>query len=227
MMVGVARVLHAQNDVIHDADAEMRNLKGFQAIEVSSAIDLQISQGEDAVAVSGRDAETRNSIKTEVSNGVLRINVQGRYGIRNNRGKSRVYVSARELNKISASGACDVSINGEFKTGDLLIKLSGASDLRGRIVATTLKLDLSGASDVALKGSSTDMSIDASGASHVKSYEFSTANCKIEASGASDIELTITKLLNANASGAANIYFKGDGQIGDIRTSGASHVAKK
>ncbi len=168
MMVGVARMVHAQNEVIHDADAEMRNLKGFKAIEVSSAIDLQISQGEDAVAVSGKDAETRNSVKTEVSNGVLRINVQGRYGIRNNKGKSRVYVSARELNKISASGACDISINGEFKAGDLLVKLSGASDLRGRIVATTLKLDLSGASDVALKGSSTDMSIDASGASHVK-----------------------------------------------------------
>jgi Putative auto-transporter adhesin, head GIN domain len=217
----------AQKDVIHDADADLRKVTGFEALEVSSAIDLQISQGDDAVAVSARDQESREAIKTEVSGGVLRIYIGKNYNLRGNNTKSRVYVSARTLRKISASGACDVSINGEFKTDDMFIRLSGASDLKGRIVAGSLKIDLSGASDMVLKGSADDLNIEASGASNIKGFDFSAGNCQIRASGASDMELTINKVLNATASGAANIYYKGAGQVGDVRTSGASHIAKR
>ena len=66
--------LSAQNTVVHDANAEVRNVSSFHAIEVSNGIDLIITQGNDeAVAVSAATPEIRNRIKTEVENGKLKI----------------------------------------------------------------------------------------------------------------------------------------------------------
>ena len=52
-------------------------LAHFNKIRVSSAISLYLSQGNtQAVAVSSEDADVTNRIKTEVSNGTLKIYVE-------------------------------------------------------------------------------------------------------------------------------------------------------
>ena len=76
-------------------------------------------------------------------------------------------------------------------------------------------------------GSAGDVNIEASGASHFKGYDLAAENCRIDASGASDIKITVNKVLNAEASGATTIDYRGTGMIGDIRTSGASNIRKK
>jgi hypothetical protein len=63
-----------QKTVFHDKDAQLRNVGDFHAIDVSSAIDLQISQGdENSVAVSAEGDENRAAIKTQVRFVVMMI----------------------------------------------------------------------------------------------------------------------------------------------------------
>jgi len=73
MILGFAGVSGwAQKFIVNDANAEVRTITSFSAIEVSSAIDLYISQSdEEAIAVSAKDVESRARIKTEVKNAVL------------------------------------------------------------------------------------------------------------------------------------------------------------
>jgi hypothetical protein len=217
-----------QKTIFHDKDAELRLVGDFDAIDVSSAIDLQVSQGdENSVAVSAPGEQNKAGIKTVVKNGVLRIWYEQKNWLKGNGRRIRAYVSVKSLKKIGASGACDVTINGPLKSDEFFVSLSGASDFKGEVQAGSLKFDLSGASDVVVKGKATDVSIDASGASHFKGYDLEAENCRIDASGASDIRITVNKVLNAEASGATNIDYKGTGMIGDIRTSGASNIRKK
>src|SRR3979411_969609 len=58
---------------IHDPNAEKRSVSGFHAIKIAGGIDLYLSEGQEAVAVSASDTKFRNRIKTEVVNGVLKI----------------------------------------------------------------------------------------------------------------------------------------------------------
>jgi hypothetical protein len=214
--------------VFHDKDAQLRDVGDFHAIDVSSAIDLQISQGnENSVAVSAEGDENRAAIKTQVRNGVLKIWYEEKRWRWGNNRKARVYVSAKQLDRIVASGACDVTVNGVLDSRELVIGLSGASDFKGKVNTGSLKFDLSGASDVVVGGSAGDVNIEASGASHFKGYDLAAENCRIDASGASDIKITVNKVLNAEASGATTIDYRGTGMIGDIRTSGASNIRKK
>lgn len=212
---------------IHDKDARLREVGDFHAIEVTSAIDLRLSQGsENVVAVSAVTEEDRAGIRTEVRNGVLRISYEQKKWFRNG-GKIRVYVAAKTLKKVDASGACDVVVSGELNVDELALEMSGASDFRGAVSGGSLAVKISGASDVSVQGTVKNLNVDASGASHFKGYEMLTDNCLVEASGASDIRVTVNKVLNAKASGASSIRYQGDGMISDVKTSGASTISRK
>jgi hypothetical protein len=222
--------LSAQKTVINDPNAQLRPVNGFHGIEVSNAIELYLSPGaEEKVAVSAKDIEWRDRIRTEVSDGILKIYLD-RAGWRWKGGnkKMKAYVSFTMLDKLGASGASNVYVDGVITGKSLTLHLSGASDFKGAVQVDELSLDQSGASDVLITGSVGGLTtIQASGASDVKGYDLVTENCNAYVSGASDIHITVNKELNAHASGASDVYYKGNAVIRELHSSGASNVSKK
>ncbi|HTF29005.1 MAG TPA: head GIN domain-containing protein [Flavitalea sp.] len=214
---------------INDPNVEVRQLKGFNSIKISNAIDLYLSQGtEEAVAVSADKVSLRNHIKTSVEGGVLKIWYENTGdGFKFGNRKLKAYVSVKNLIRLQASGASDVVIAGKLTGNDLSIEMNGASDIKGNLDLKSLDLKLNGASDATISGKVVTLKIDANGASDLKGYELETDNCTAEASGASDIKITVNKELSARASGASGVYYKGSGVIRDIKTSGASSISKK
>jgi hypothetical protein len=219
----------AQKTIVNDANAEVRTINGsFNKIIVSGGIDLYLSQyDQESVAVSASSEQFRQNIKTVVENNTLRIYYDGGKQWNSGNKKLKAYVSFKTLEKLNASGASDVQVEGTIQVPTLVLDMSGASDFKGAVRVSTLSLELSGASDVKINGSASSVSIQSSGASDVKGYDLVTDVCNAKASGASDINITVNKELNAHASGASDIYYKGDGVIKDMHTSGASSVAKK
>jgi hypothetical protein len=216
----------AQKTVM-DPNVEERSVSSFRSIDVSHAFDVFLTQGnEEKVAVSASEAKYLENIKVEVRNGVLHIwwDAKGKWNTGNK--KLKAYISFRSLEKIKASGACDLSIVGDLKANDLLVDLSGASDLKGRIEAKKLAFDMSGASDAKISGTAVDLNVDASGASSFKGFDVTAEYCNISASGASDIKITVSKELSATASGASDIKYKGSGSIRDVKSSGASSISR-
>jgi type 1 fimbria pilin len=163
----------------------------------------------------------------EVKDGILHVKYdnEGRWSTGNK--KLKAYISIKQIDKLTVSGACDVFLSGILKADDLTINLSGATDLKGKIDAKKLSIDLDGASDMNITGGTvTQLTIEASGASSFKGFDLVTDYCDAKVSGASDIRITVNKELSAHASGASNVQYKGEGLIRDIRTSGASSVSR-
>ncbi|MEK7199709.1 MAG: DUF2807 domain-containing protein, partial [Bacteroidota bacterium] len=114
---------HAQNEknIVIDANAELRNVSGFNGIEVSGAIDLYVSQGTvDAVAISAGSEELKSRIRTEIKGTTLHIYFDGKgrnwksWG--NN--KMKAYVTFKNIHKIEASGVCNVKVTGTIRQND-------------------------------------------------------------------------------------------------------------
>jgi hypothetical protein len=220
---------HAQK-TFNDPNAEVRNVSGFHAVKVSHAIDLYLTQSNtEAVAVSASEEKYRDRIKTTVENGVLKIwfDSEGWNVWNSGNKKLKAYVSIKEIDQLTASGACDVIVDGVLRSNSLEVNLSGASDLRATLEVGTLNMTQSGASDANLSGRAGSLKIGVAGASTFKAFDLSTENCQAHASGASDIRITVTKELNAKASGASKIQYKGDGVIREMHSSGASSVNKR
>ncbi|HEY8398973.1 MAG TPA: head GIN domain-containing protein [Flavihumibacter sp.] len=218
----------AQKFLINDKNAEMRTVAAFSSIEVSSAISLYISQGDEVgVAVSSNTKDATDRIRTEVKDGVLKIWFDGRgWNLRGDR-KMKAYVSVNDLSSIKASGACDVSIMGVLKVNRLNVELNGASDMTGQMECKELSLNLTGASDLKLKGNIGNLSAKLSGASSVKGWDLVTDFCEVNASGASAFNVVVNKEISAIASGASDIKIRGEGLIRDMKSSGASSISRK
>ena len=213
---------------INDPNAELRDAKNFQAIELSNAFDVYLTQSnEESVAVSASEPKFRENIKVEVKGGVLMIGYDNKGKWNSGNKKLKAYISFKQLNKLNVSGACDVYIVDDWKADNLKLDLSGASNLKGKMNAQKLMIDLSGASDLTLTGTVGQLNIEASGASDFKGYELLVDYCNARASGASDIKITVNKELSAEASGASDVTYKGSGLIRDIKTSGASSISKR
>jgi len=222
-VLGLITTVSAQK-TINDANAEKRNVSGFHAIEVGGGIDLYLSQGEEAVAVSASKNEYRAKIKTEVKGGVLKIwyewNSNLRFDWSNH--KLKAYVSFKDIDRLEGSGGSDISVDGSIKVAKLAMEVSGGSDFDGKVETGELNIQASGGSDVRISGKADRLTIDASGGSDFKGYDLASDICNVEASGGSDIQVTVNKELSANASGGSDVYYKGTGLIRDLKTSGSS-----
>jgi len=237
--------------IVYDENAQVRKVPSFNAISVSSAIDLYLTQSnKNEVAVSASNEEIREHIVTEVVGGtlIIRLGDNGTWFSWKKWGnyKTKAYVSIKDINAITASGASDVHIINKIESPKIRIKLSGASDMKGELSAGTIIYDISGASncknqvdansiviagegasEIELSGKADDLSVIISGASNAKLYNLETKGALLKASGASNIQATVTEILKANSSGASNIDYKGNPTIKESNNLGASNIRHK
>jgi hypothetical protein len=212
---------------IMDENAQLRQVEAFQAINVSSAFDVYLTQdNQHTVVVSASEAAIRDQIVAEVKGGTLYINLKkSNFDWRSSR-KPRAYISTPELNKISLSGATDLTIENVFKTDDLELSISGSSDFKGNLECKNLRLTSSGSSDYKIGGSAENLKISISGSSDVKGFEMITDYCDINCSGTSDVQITVNRELEVNLSGKSSVAYKGSGIVREMKSSGSSSLKK-
>lgn len=229
LAIMIMATLHAQN-LVYDANAQVRKVSGFHGVSVQSGIVLYLSQGKDqAVAVSAEEDKYVERIITEVKDGILKIRVDGKMWNNWNWGnkKLKAYVTVTELDYLGASGGSIAKIADEISVYDLRADASGGSIIEGRLKGNKLDAELSGGSIYKVDGSFSSVNIDASGGSIFKDYGFAVNSCAVEASGGSIISLSVNKELKADASGGSIINYKGSGVITSVDASGGSSIKKK
>ncbi|NQW78942.1 MAG: DUF2807 domain-containing protein [Chitinophagaceae bacterium] len=246
-------VVNAQENksIVYDENAQQRKVPSFTAISVSSAIDLYLTQSnKNEVAVSATNDEIRDHIITEVVGGtlIIRLGDKGTWFSWRKWGnyKTKAYVSIQDINALTASGASTVHLvntiespkmriklsgasdfKGNIKAGVLMYQLTGASDYKGEVSANSIDIDGSGASSIELIGKVDDLAIEVSGASTAKLYNLTAKGAILRASGASNIGVTVTEILRANSSGASDINYKGNPNVKESNTSGASSIRRR
>ena len=223
LAVFFAIAAHSQK-TINDSNAQKRQVPSFTGIDIGGGIDLYLSQGEEAIAVSASEAKYRDKIQTEVKNGILHIWYDQNSSFHSDWGnrKLKAYVSFKNLDQLEGSGGSDIKVEGTISVSKLSLRVSGGSDFDGKVNINELKVDASGGSDVNIAGTAKDLTVEASGGSDFKGFELVTDNSTVEASGGSDIYITVNKELNATSSGGSDIHYKGNGLIRNINGSNSN-----
>jgi hypothetical protein len=127
------------------------------------------------------------------------------------------------LTAVKFSGASDSHISG-FSGGDKLnINLSGASTSTLDVDVDQVDIDLSGASHLRGSGITTMLNAEISGASVLSAFNLEAENAWVRVSGASDAKVNVISTLDAKASGASKIIYRGSPQV-TRDASGASSI---
>lgn len=220
-------LVFGQKEFVLDANASMRPITGrFSKIKISGPLKVYLSQSaEESLAISASEEKFKEMIKTVVKNNVLHIYIEGGNKIWRNNINPKVYVSFKELNNLEISGASSVMNVGSIKGNELSVDISGACKLAANIDVQELHIDISGASKAIISGSTNELFLDCSGASDFTSFDLVAQKARIDASGASDVAVKVTNTIQANASGASRIYYKGNPPDTELKDSGASKIS--
>lgn len=203
-------------------------LGNFSSVSVSSGIDLYLEPSSKTEAILVTEKKNLNDVEIFLKGDKLIIKMKPAF-MRINTSSIKVYLSYKQLKAIEASGGSDVyTNNGSTLTANTLsLDASGGSDYKLKLNSEKLECSLSGGSDADLTGTATYASYDISGGSDVKAKDLNSKVCKIDASGGSDAIVNVSEDLEANASGASDIYYYGNPKKKNISSSGASSIKSK
>ncbi|GAB3251410.1 hypothetical protein GCM10027347_09830 [Larkinella harenae] len=199
------------------------NVSNFDKLDLGSAFTIHVTRGNGfKVTASGRNSDLED-LEAKVVNGTLQVRYKDKLGWNRNRQRVTVNVSMPSLRAIDFSGASRSDVTGFRNLKELDIDISGASSSTIEVDAERLTVDLSGASSVTLTGQAKRLEGEVSGATTLKAYDLKVASAKVDLSGASSARVHVTDRLDAEASGASNLTYRGAASIRS-NTSGASSI---
>lgn len=203
-----------------------RSFSGFTGARVNGAIHLYVRQDSSYSVTVQTDDNLQKYIRVEQKNGTLYVRQQN-YTRLKPTGQIRVYVSAPLLKVLRASGASEIhGENNLVSDEQMTIEISGASEAELHLDAPSVNCELAGASKLSLSGQTKELRIDCSGASRAYCADLLSENTYVDLSGASHAEVFASVKLDAEASGASQLRYRGNAEISQ-RTSGAASIKKR
>jgi hypothetical protein len=146
---------------------EVRSVGTFTAVEVSSGIELRLAAGQpQRVEASADTPEMLARIKTEVSDGVLKITFEHKLNeawSKDNRPRGlKVSVTAAALNGIKATSGSRVEVASPYATNNLDLEASSGATLKGSFTASDVKARVSSGGVATVAGTIKRLDVKAS-----------------------------------------------------------------
>lgn len=200
----------AQEELQGDRFVKMVKLSPFSKVDaLGGAYHIYFKQGDHYVASIEGDQIAVNRVEIDQQGELIDIYSKGSLSYS---GELKVIITAPNIKAIDLGGVCHFyTTEGSKLTGDnITLDLQGAAFVKAEIDASNLTIDASGASSVELSGKALNTSIDASGAADLRMRKLNTVTANVEASGASDIDITVEDDLIGETSGVANLVYNND-----------------
>lgn len=216
-------------DARNDGASDIRDIRGFDSIEVGGGFDLHVLQGDQfVVEVFGSEGQL-DAVITELKGSTLQI--RGNRGSRKFFGlfpaSGEVDVTLPNLTAVRASGGSDVIGLGKISGESLNITASGSADVTLDIDIDSLEVLTSGGSDVNLTGSADFAAVKSSGGSDVNARLLSAHDVQVQTSGGSDVSISVSGRLSGTVSGGSDVSYFGIPETIDVNVSGGGDLSAR
>lgn len=190
-------------------DGRTYALGPFDGIEISGSAAVRFAQGEqDVVFVEGGD-DAQRAVEVEVRNGLLTIRPNGGWKFWNSQ-RAQLQVTARDLRRVTISGAADLVAPAPVAVGRLAITISGAGLARfDKLRAEQLNFSVSGAGDGQMAGSVQQLGVNVSGKSEFRGEQLMSERAAVRVSGIGDVKVWATRELSISVSGIGTVDYWG------------------
>ena len=141
-----------------------RNLEPFTKIEVSQALDCEVTQGNEQKIIVEADDNLQDGIITTVSNGVLKIS--SKYNNYNNVSSKKISVQIPVILGLEATSASSLVTKNVIKGNTIYLKSSSASKIIANIEAEKIILESTSGSELNIEGKALEVTtVSSSGSS--------------------------------------------------------------
>jgi len=199
-----------------------RKVEPFEAIVVSAGIEVILSQDSILKVIVEADDNLQEIIKTEVSNGKLKIFPEER--IKSAKAK-RVYVTFRDINSLKGSSGAEIKSEEELILNTLHLSASSGAGVKLGLAVNNLMVEGSSGGAITLSGSAESLDIDGSSGVVIKASDLQSKTCNAGASSGASLKISVTEKINAKVSSGANINVSGNPKEQDIEKSSGGNVS--
>ena len=204
---------------------ETRDVSGFTGVEVSTGIDVYLTQGNEFEVVVEADENLQEVILTEVKGDNLVVRTD-HVNIRSAKSK-KVHVTLPELTELKISSAGDCVGQTPFQCRDLRISISSAGDLTLEVEADRIDLDISSSGDARISGTASVVDASLSSAGDLHAFDLVAGKVDVNVSSGGDARVHATEEIDMTASSAGNIYYMGDAKVAHSSSSSAGNIVHK
>jgi phage shock protein PspC (stress-responsive transcriptional regulator) len=195
------------------------DLKDFDQLDLHGIFDVRIYQGNEySVELKGPETE-KEKYRIYRSGKTLVIDFEGKKNFNwdwnfDKVKSDQVYISITmpEIEKLEATGFGSIQFE-EFHANDMEFELTGPIDVEGALQANDVIIKLTGKSQLTLQGHSQSMAADIEFASKLKAYNFEVNDAMVEVTGASSAKLNVTHRLEMEEGVASDVDYRGNPEV--------------
>ncbi len=206
---------------------ELRTVEAFHGLKISNAIEVDYTPSTTtSVKVTAKE-KAINDVKAVTVNGILELYFDGNNKNYNSDNEIKIEITGpANIDFLEITGAANFKNKDTLRSAEFKYDISGAASANVTLVTDYIKGDISGAASGKFFGKANEAKHQASGASSLKAYELYSNKVKASVSGAASLRVRALQEISGDASGAANLYFKGNPEKQDLESSGAGSVKK-
>ncbi len=198
-----------------------RQLASFESISASAGLEVILSQDSIAKVIVEADSNLQEIIKTEVSNGELKIFPKKRISFCESK---RILVTFKTIHAVEASSGAEVKSKMELKIPSLQISVSSGANIELKVAANKLNVEGSSGGNLNLSGTTESLDVDGSSGTNIRAKDLISKTCNAGASSGANLKLYVTEKVNAQASSGGNIKISGNPKEHDVQKSSGGNV---
>jgi hypothetical protein len=201
---------------------ETRDLRPFDGIGVAISADVYYTPGNThEIRIEGNSKDVADLI-TEVDDGFLKIKYDD-WKIK--RSKLTIYITSKELEKISISGSAKFHSKEAISTEEMTLAISGSgSATLPSLEAEELEVRISGSGNAIVeKGEVEEVEVKISGSGKLRAERLECEEFSASISGSGSCKITVKEELEARLSGSGSIYYHGNPRVNST-ASGSGKV---
>jgi hypothetical protein len=198
----------------------------FDSVEISGAAIVRFTQGAaEHVEVEG-DAAAQKSVELDVRDGVLYIRPTGGWKFWSAQ-RTRIGITARDLRRVTISGAADFSALQAVQCENLDVSISGAGLARfDKLQAGTLRFKVSGAGDGQIAGNVDELQIMVSGRGEFRGENLLSRRAQVAVTGIGEVRVWAAQWLGVNVSGVGSVDYWGAPLV-ERHSSGVARITER
>jgi len=198
-----------------------RKVDTFGAISSSAGLEVILTQDSVVKVIVEADDNLQQVIRTEVSNGELKIFPKQR--ISSSEAK-RIYVTFKTIHSIEASSGSEVKSKMELKMPSMQLSASSGADIDLSLAVKNLTVDGSSGCNFLLSGSAESLEVDGSSGANIKAKDLQSKTCNAGASSGANLKVNVTEKISAQASSGGNIKVMGNPKERNVQKSSGGDV---
>lgn len=198
-----------------------RQVATFGAISTSAGLEVILTQDSVVRVIVEADDNLQEIIKTEVSNGELKIYPKQRIS---RCLAKKVYVTFKTIHSLEASSGSEIVSKMELKMPSLQVSVSSGANIDLSLSVKNLNADGSSGGNLKLTGSAENFEVEGSSGTNIKAKDLQTKTCNAGASSGANLKVNATEKISAQASSGGNIKVMGNPKERNIQKSSGGNV---